>query len=111
MFTLPLRLCTLLVYLLALAIGLILWMGIRLEPVYAANIMVTSNSDTTAADGVCTLREAIQAANINTVVNECAAGSGYDTITFDPSLTGQTIILGSALNPTTDMTIDASAAP
>src|SRR5205085_923361 len=37
-------------------------------------------------DGVCTLREAIQNANDNAQTNpDCAAGSGADTITFDPN--------------------------
>jgi len=54
----------------------------------ASGITVTSVADTTANDGVCTLREAILAANSNTasgaMAGECAAGApGLDTITFD----------------------------
>ncbi|MEP7132101.1 MAG: CSLREA domain-containing protein [Acidobacteriota bacterium] len=54
----------------------------------AATITVNSTSDATANDGVCTLREAITAANTNTAsgaaAGECAAGSaGLDTITFN----------------------------
>jgi CSLREA domain-containing protein len=54
----------------------------------AATITVTSPNDATANDGVCTLREAIVAANTNApsgaMAGECAAGaSGLDTIDFD----------------------------
>jgi CSLREA domain-containing protein len=52
----------------------------------AATLSVNSNGDTQANDGACTLREAIVAANTDTVsgaaVGECAAGSGTDTINF-----------------------------
>ena len=47
---------------------------------------VASLADAVAADGFVTLREAIQAANTDTAVNEAPAGSGADTITFAPSL-------------------------
>lgn len=67
----------------------------------AASIVVNSLADTTANDGACTLREAIEAANLNTASGaasgECAAGSNdptVDVITF--SLSG-TITLGSEL--------------
>ncbi len=67
-----------------------------------------------ATDGLCTLREAITAANNNTAsgatVGECAAGSssGSDTISF--SVTG-TISLTSALaDITSDMTINGPGA-
>jgi uncharacterized repeat protein (TIGR01451 family)/CSLREA domain-containing protein len=49
-------------------------------PAYAASITVNGTADTIANDGQCTLREAIMAANADTAVNECAAGSGDDTI-------------------------------
>lgn len=53
----------------------------------AATITVNSTADTAANDGVCTLREAIIAANTNTAsgaaAGECAAGAaGLDTIAF-----------------------------
>ena len=53
----------------------------------AATITVNSTADTAANDGVCTLREAITAANTNTAsgaaAGECAAGAaGLDTIAF-----------------------------
>ena len=54
------------------------------QPMYIVN----SLADTLAADGVLTLREAIQAANTNAAVNEARAGSSTvpDIIGFDPTL-------------------------
>ena len=54
--------------------------GLLIARTAAANtITVTSAADTTANDGVCTLREAIIAANTNTasgaMAGECAAGA------------------------------------
>jgi len=77
---------------------------------------ITVNSTTDVAnssDGLCTLREAITAANTNTAsgvtAGECAAGgSGSDTITF--SITG-TINLASAFpDIASDMAINGPAA-
>ncbi len=52
----------------------------------AATITVNTTSDVIADDGVCSLREAITAANTDTssggTAGECAAGSGDDTITL-----------------------------
>jgi len=51
----------------------------------------------TDTDSKVSLREAITAANTNAVFSDAAAGQGagvVDTITFDASLTGQTIVLG-----------------
>ena len=52
----------------------------------AATIVVNSIGDTTADDGVCTLREAITAANTDTAsgsnAGECESGLGADTISF-----------------------------
>ncbi|MBA3470341.1 MAG: CSLREA domain-containing protein [Herpetosiphonaceae bacterium] len=43
-------------------------------------ITVTTVGDELNTDGDCSLREAIQAANLNTAVDACAAGVGADTI-------------------------------
>ncbi len=55
-------------------------------PVWAANITVTGAGGTIADDGICTLREAIHAANgdaaSGVTPGECAAGAGADTITL-----------------------------
>jgi uncharacterized repeat protein (TIGR01451 family)/CSLREA domain-containing protein len=43
-------------------------------------IVVTTTSDAIGPDGLCSLREAVIAANSNTSFNGCPAGSGADTI-------------------------------
>ncbi len=71
----------------------------------AGAITVNTNTDITANDGTCSLREAIIAANTDTVsgaaVGECAAGNGTDVITFAANYT---ITLGDQL-PTVTGTI------
>jgi CSLREA domain-containing protein len=52
------------------------------QPTYAAGIAVTTTTDELNSDGDCSLREAIQAANTDTAVDACPAGSGADTITL-----------------------------
>jgi CSLREA domain-containing protein len=47
---------------------------------YAATIDVTTFSDNLINNGDCSLREAIQAANNDSAVDACPAGSGADTI-------------------------------
>src|SRR5689334_5510780 len=67
-----------------------------------AAITVTTNGDGVAADGACSLREAVQAANTDLAVNECAAGSGADQI----SLGATTYTLtGGQLDVTSELTI------
>lgn len=71
-----------------------------------ASLVVTTLSDTVAADGFVSLREAIQAANTNLAVNEAGAGDADgDSITFDPALSGS-ISLGSVLSIVDDLSID-----
>lgn len=62
----------------------------------AATITVDSIADVVDNDGQCTLREAIIAANNDAAANECLAGTGDDTIVFEPGLAGSTIVLGLA---------------
>jgi len=50
-------------------------------PAQAAAITVNTTDDEVNSDGDCSLREAIQAANIDAATDACAAGSGADTIT------------------------------
>jgi len=52
------------------------------QPVDAATITVNTTDDELNADGDCSLREAIQAANTDAAVDTCPAGSGADTITL-----------------------------
>lgn len=49
-------------------------------PVRATRWTITSTVDAVAADGVCTLREAIRAAVTDLAVHECVAGSAVDEI-------------------------------
>jgi CSLREA domain-containing protein len=55
-------------------------------PAHAAGIVVNSLVDSEGSNGQCTLREAIQNANLDAAIfPDCAAGSGADTITFSVS--------------------------
>ncbi|HHY58536.1 MAG TPA: S8 family serine peptidase [Chloroflexi bacterium] len=58
-----------------------------IAPQTGAPIVVTGTGDVVAEDGVCTLREAILAANQDIAVGGCSAGGGGDTITFATALT------------------------
>ncbi len=49
----------------------------------ATTIAVTTIDDAVATDGACSLREAVIASEIDAASNECAAGSGADTIELD----------------------------
>ncbi|NJN44570.1 MAG: hypothetical protein HC806_07525, partial [Anaerolineae bacterium] len=68
-----------------------------------------STADVTATDSQCTLREAIANADADsdTTGGDCAAGSGTDTISFDPSIFQGTITLsGTELSINSDLFID-----
>jgi len=63
------------------------------QPALAAAIIVTTTTDELNADGDCSLREAIRAANLDSAVDACPAGSGADIInlaagTYTLSLAG-----------------------
>jgi CSLREA domain-containing protein len=51
-----------------------------LDSAHAASIAVDTTADDTAVNGNCTLREAVIAANTDSVVDACPAGSGADVI-------------------------------
>jgi CSLREA domain-containing protein len=53
-------------------------------PVYANTITVTTTVDEVNNDGDCSLREAVLAANGDTAVDACSAGTGSDVITLPP---------------------------
>jgi CSLREA domain-containing protein len=63
----------------AMALG---WTLVVAPPAGASTIPVNTFSDELNADGDCSLREAIRAANTDTAVDACPAGSGADTITL-----------------------------
>ena len=74
-----------------------------------ATITVTTTVDDITNNGNCTLREAIQAANLDQAVDKCPAGSGADTIqlpqgTYPVTLPGD----GEDLNQTGDLDIRTS---
>jgi CSLREA domain-containing protein len=75
----------------ALSIFVICLFGISAQTADAATITVTGNGDAIAADGQCTLREAITAADTDAAVSDCTAGSGPDTVGF--SVTGEIVLL------------------
>lgn len=61
--------------------------GLQLPSPAQATITVTTPSDAIAIDGKCSLREAVIAANTDSAVNECPAGSGADTIVLSAATT------------------------
>jgi LPXTG-site transpeptidase (sortase) family protein len=84
----------------------------NVPPAYAASIVVNTNADnTTAGDGLCTLREAINNANSDsdTTSGDCMAGAGADTISFAGNYT---ITLAGSQLPviTTTITINGNGA-
>ncbi|MFQ6026024.1 MAG: choice-of-anchor Q domain-containing protein [Dehalococcoidia bacterium] len=54
----------------------------------AVIILVDATEDDNEANGNCTLREAVIAANTDSAVDKCLAGNGADTIKFAPSASG-----------------------
>lgn len=60
----------------------LLWQLSHAPHAYAAGIVVNTTDDELNNDGDCSLREAIQAANLDTAVDACTPGSGADEISF-----------------------------
>ncbi len=96
--------------------GLFLFLGVSFG--LANTITVNSTADAAANDGQCTLREAITAANSNTVSGalpgECGAGAaGLDTIVFSIAGGGVKTITPASLLPTITeaVTIDGYTQP
>ncbi|NUM45351.1 MAG: CSLREA domain-containing protein [Anaerolineales bacterium] len=98
------------IWIILLVLGLVLSFP---HSTQAASLTVNSTADTTtASDGQCTLREAIANANSDsdTTGGDCVTGSGTDTISFDPSVLEQTILLlNGELVLSSSMTIEASS--
>ncbi len=98
----------------ALLIGLVLASGV-VPIAQAATITVTTTADDNTVNGNCTLREAIIAANTDTAVDACPAGSGPDTIDLPAGMyvlsiaptSGDDATTGD-LNITADLTIAGS---
>jgi CSLREA domain-containing protein len=71
------------------------------SPARGATITVTTTADELNADGDCSLREAIDAADADAAVDACAAGSGSDVVTVGAG----TYQLADALD---DLRVDSS---
>jgi CSLREA domain-containing protein len=81
--------------LLSIALGIVL----TCVPTRAAEIQVTTIADDVTANGNCTLREAVLAANADVSVDACAPGNGIDTIvvptgTYLLTLRGADVTIG-----------------
>lgn len=63
-----------------MAAALLAALALTVTPARAATFTITANWDSFPGDGLCSLREAIIAANTNTAVDACPAGNGVDTI-------------------------------
>ena len=63
---------------------------------HAASITVNTAGDS-GGSGTCTLRQAIESANTDSVQGNCAAGSGADTITFASNITSVALTSGQLL--------------
>ena len=71
----------------ALALSVLVGFLVLVAPTSALTpITVTTIDDVIADDGLCSLREAVIAANTDSSVGGCPAGSGADQIGFDPTL-------------------------
>jgi len=87
------------------------------NPARAATIAVTTTDDELDADGDCSLREAIRAANLDVPVDACPAGAGADEVVV-PAGTYTLAIAGIAedggltgdLDVTADLTITGAGA-
>jgi CSLREA domain-containing protein len=86
---------------------ILLGLGLSSRPVgAAADIYVDTTADEINTDGDCSLREAVQAANTDTAVDACTAGSGADVIhlpagTYTLTITGA----GESANLTGDLNV------
>jgi CSLREA domain-containing protein len=71
----------------------------------ATTITVNTTADELNADGDCSLREAIQAANTNAATDACPAGSGPDSIAFRSNVRGTIALTLGELSITETLTI------
>ncbi|WP_412061417.1 choice-of-anchor Q domain-containing protein [Rubrivirga sp. IMCC45206] len=80
------------------------------DAVAAATITVDTLDDELNADGDCSLREAVEAADTDVAVDGCVAGeNGTDEIVFDASLANGEIVLATELVVNRRMTIGGGA--
>ena len=55
-------------------------LGLSINQAYTAQIVVNSSSGESEISGLCTLRAAINSANMDQSISSCSAGQGEDTI-------------------------------
>jgi CSLREA domain-containing protein len=67
----------------ALLVGVLLLLTLS-GPASGATILVTETADEVVDDGDCSLREAVNAARNDAVVDACAAGTANDVIKVPP---------------------------
>ena len=80
---------------------------------HASSIITVNTTESSATvDGNCDIREALQAADSDTPVDACPAGSGADTIAFNiPGAGLHTIVLNSGLVTAFPVAIDGTTQP
>ncbi len=98
-----------------LALLALLGLVFTASPARANLISVTTNLDSTAGDGLCSLREAVIAANTDAAVDACPAGNGADVIqlsagTYVMGVTGagEDAAATGDLDVTADLTIEGA---
>ena len=81
-----------------------------LTPSMATTFTVNTTEDEIVANGKCSLREALANAGSNsTIFADCPAGSGADTIVFDPSVFPPNTLTAISLVSGTQISGDAGA--
>ncbi len=83
-------------------------MALAWRPALGATITVNSTADP-GSSGICTLRDAIAAAETDTAVNGCIAGSGADIIDLT-GVSGSITLTAGELTTSTDITINGPGA-
>lgn len=87
----------------------VLALGLPADPAWAATIQVTTTGDENGSNpAACSLREAVQAANLNLPVGGCTAGdtASTDRISFASSTNGSAFLLSAGtLSTTSDLEI------
>ena len=94
---------------LLLAVGILTLIPAGVALADGITINTTADQDGTVPTE-CSLREAIQTANTNTAYGGCAHSGtpGADTLTFTPTLSGGTIVLGSQLGISSTLIISGN---
>lgn len=94
---------------LGLIVVLAAFAGVAFGPRCASALQIRVNStNDPGSPGICTLRDAIKAANTDAPVNGCTTGSGDDTIVFTLTLPAK-ILLTAELMITDNLTINGPA--